>query len=171
MKVVRVAHCTGEGFQFTAVVGDIAASTAIIMSLRHHQKHHERHIQQQLGDVSKQLKWLQKWTGKFGDASREYCTCEPQKYNCLYNASTMHHSCRTRGKMHWEKWVQLREMHRCLQLTCCLQKRDGGENNLQPFSPTTIIVTIYNITDIATTTTIVEDSIIILTGCWPLTTL
>ena len=46
-----------------------------------------------------------------------------------------------------------------------LWKMDWGENSLQPFSPTTIIVTIYNITDIATTTTIVEDSIIILTGC------
>ena len=26
MKVVRAAHCTGGGFQFTVVVGDIAAS-------------------------------------------------------------------------------------------------------------------------------------------------
>ena len=52
-----------------------------------------------------------------------------------------------------------------------LWKKDGGENNLQPFSPTTIIVTIYNITDIATTTTIVEDSIIFFTGCRLLTTL
>ena len=59
-------------------------------------------------------------------------------------------------------------MHRCLQLTCCLQKMDWGENNLQPFSPTTIVVTLYNITDIATTTIIVEDCIIILTTLYEL---
>ena len=50
-----------------------------------------------------------------------------------------------------------------------LWKKDGGENNLQPSSPmTTIMVTIYNITDIATTTIIVEDCIIILTTLYEL---
>ena len=46
-----------------------------------------------------------------------------------------------------------------------LWKKDGSENNLQQFSPTTIIVTIYNITDIATTITIVKEIIIFLTDC------
>ena len=58
---MKVAHCTGGGFQFTAVVGHIATScrytASIIMSLQHHhQKHNEHHIQQELGDVSQQLR-------------------------------------------------------------------------------------------------------------------
>ena len=83
--------------------------------------------------------------GKYSDASREHCTCGPQK--CI-------------------TVVGHKRNAPMLATYMLLWKKDGGENNLQPFSPmTTIIVTIYNITDIATTITIVKEIIIFLTDC------
>ena len=137
---MRVAHCTGEGFQFTAVVGDIATSCRCIPPPP------SSCCYETINKIMNVTfsNYLMTCLGNSGNYKNPVCF---QRALHLWSRE-MHQLCITVVLVGHKRNAPM------LATYMLLWKIDWGENSLQPFSPTTVIVTIYNIRDIATTTII-----------------